>query len=419
MLSDKKTSKLMNYFLIIATLIFSGSYLLVVELPTEWLRLGLVAIFGVYCLYIGKISMKFLPTKYLIVYSVFFFLTLIVNYKTETFTGYVGTLLPLCFAYLVALIVPWDDFKKTYVNVMVVFTIIAVVMYYFGTDFVLKYGKPLQNIQSGKIYYSILVYSYVPATPRNCGFFWEPGLFSTALVYAIILLNQKALSVKSLIYNVILVFGIVSTKSTAGYVLIPIAYVYVFSTRLQRDNKYYKQILIALLVILFIGTLCFIFLDKIIYGLNLENVRVFQKLLRENLIKNPRVIAVQENLKYFTQYFAFGTGRAKGYELMKELDCYDTATAFVMLSRYGICGITYTVMMMHAIKNARNISAISKVLLFMLAFLLVNKEPNYSYVLSWALFFYMLNKEKMYNKKTERLCEITEIKQIEEQQQRD
>lgn len=401
MLDSKRTSKFFDYFLVFATMVFSGSYLLVVELPTIWVLLGLVIVFGIYCLYKRKITLKFLPIKYIVFFVVSFLITYVANHKTDTLGGLVGSLLPIIFACLVVLIVPWDNFKKAYVNVMLFLTIISIIMYYLGSDFMVRYGIPMHHSRQNITYYSIIIYSYAPAIVRNCGFFWEPGLFATALVYAIVLLNQKALTPKSLLYNIIFVCGILSTKSTAGYALIPIVYFYVFTTRLQKNNKYYTQILIALIILLFIGVLCFIFLDEIIYGLNLQDVRIFQKLLRENLIKNPRVIAVQENLKYFAQYFMFGTGYVKGMEFMAGLDCFDTATAFVMLSRYGILGIGYTFMIVHAVKNAGNISMPSKVSLFALLFLLVNKEPNNAYVLSWIFIFYLLNREKVfYNKKS-------------------
>ena len=88
--------------------------------------------------------------------------------------------------------------------------------------------------------------SYVNGLYRNCGPFYEPGLFASFVSIALIINLAKEKKLFNLA-NIIYILTILSTISTGGYmVLMLIIIYYVFS----QDLKLYKIVLIAILPIL-------------------------------------------------------------------------------------------------------------------------------------------------------------------------
>lgn len=119
---------------------------------------------------------------------------------------------------------------------------------------------------------NVILYSVQPASmsiqydflpPRNCGFAWEPGAFAVYLCMAIyinLFMSKSDANSKKRLW--ILVFALLSTQSTTGYI---IALVILFYYFLNRDLNI-MVLLLPLVVILLIAIFSLPFMsDKILF----------------------------------------------------------------------------------------------------------------------------------------------------------
>ena len=115
----------------------------------------------------------------------------------------------------------FKDVCKIFVNVMTLISIISLVGYFLinYTD-ILSFLPIIKN--RNNVAYAIgYIFNYITIIPeRNCGIFWEPGVFATFLIVAILFetcfKQKKANPLKIILFIVC----IITTRSTAGYRII-------------------------------------------------------------------------------------------------------------------------------------------------------------------------------------------------------
>lgn len=200
--------------------------------------------------------------KYIILYSAIFVSLFILHFFfADDFVSslMVGYVIRIFFAYFTIRVIG-VDFGKYVVNIIYFF---AVVSFFFYVPLSLFPG--LQNITTS-LYYNVFkglevypdnfrinIILYTPdywlnwIPPRNAGPFWEPGGFATFLVVAIILnfYETKKMFDKK---NIIFVIALLTTFSTAAYILLSLILVLFF---LSKRN--FRSIAIALPFIIFLS----------------------------------------------------------------------------------------------------------------------------------------------------------------------
>ena len=155
------------------------------------------------------------------------------------------------------------------------------------------------------------IYNYITTVPdRVCGFFWEPGLLATCMVYATILYSSfylKRIRLKDVVILSILMGCCICAKSSAGYVLGVLSIVAIFLRNdRSSDPKGFKKIIQFALFVLMIFVIANI--DAIITILGLSKEYVFSKLISSNLKESLRVMAITNNLEIWAENPFIGVG---------------------------------------------------------------------------------------------------------------
>ena len=239
--------------------------------------------------------------------------------------------------------------------------------------------------------YNYVIYFYPQlwdaSLGRNRGVFWEPGLFATFIIIALVLEVLFAERISKLRVT-ILVITVISTFSTAGILLlIPTAIVYI--DRLSEKSKKQTFILMLLWAVLILMVL---YKDTLINALVSINSDIFGKLLGENNSKVTRLGAPLLNWEIFLSHPIFGAGIGGATTLFQQsklqfLADSQTSTSLFMLAAFGILGILYTVWWIMSILGQKSCSITSRVSLLFIIFAILNKEPHIAILATWLLLF--------------------------------
>lgn len=292
-------------------------------------------------------------------------------------------------------VIPLKEFGYVYIRAIFVIAIISLVGY--GIVNYTSMQLPFISMSSVKedVSYKIgFIYNYLPyQKDRNCGAFWEPGLFSTHLVLAY-LLTLKYKPQKAVLYKAVFLLTILTTKSSAGYCLMILCLLLELTIRFCNGISK-KQTLFSffvIVVVLFIAI--FISANEDIMSTILLGsgsgggvAQIFSKLRIENVFGSQRGNAVSFWLTQFIENPLLG----RGFVEIKEQYIWDTCTSFMFLGGCGILGVTYIVAWIKGIVSIRNINASSKLLIFGIVFVILNKEPHAKILLTWMILFYLMS----------------------------
>lgn len=291
-------------------------------------------------------------------------------------------------AYYIARVFPFEKFVKYYLNVLTVATVIAILGYYLLNYTALLNGLPrmvnVNDVQYGVGY----IYNYiVDITERNCGMFWEPGLFATALVIAMVFELLYKQGKTSMWRMALFVWGIITANSSAGFFLTFLCLMlWVVKGREGRHNNVLFTILYAIVFVM--GVVVILNLDSIIMSTPLRNNEYFVKLLSDNIQQSSRSEAFVHNLKVFGGAPILGVGPEQAAQLATRVS--DTSTSTNLLAIFGILGASYTLFWIWGVAHQKHINVFSKLILIAIFLSIVNKEPHQFMQLSWCVMFYFL-----------------------------
>lgn len=186
-------------------------------------------------------------------------------------------------AYLICTVIPVQDFKQAFVNVLALLAVVSV----FG--FALRYVYPgivkilpiitnTSDYKYGSLLLTTIPHDMLYVTFRNYGIFREPGVYQFFLNLALIFLLEKPDVAKSWQFYAILL-AMVFTFSTAGYILcIAIILVYFFLDRLQIKLETVVPVALGVAAVLFLFS----------RGIIKADSNIFTKLLSSNASTNSR-----------------------------------------------------------------------------------------------------------------------------------
>ena len=281
------------------------------------------------------------------------------------------------------------------INVMVVLSIISLLFMLI----VLFYGKisPISIVSTGNSnveYYNYFIFFYPNLFKnlmfRNQGIFWEPGLYASYLLIALML--EITFSKNIRIWKImILLITIFTTSSTAGIMILPLIILLYIERYIVKTQVSFLLVLITLNIII-IG---YIFKDIIIQYLVIFSPKLFLKLLENGTTKVTRINSPLLNLSIFSEYPLFGAGYLRAteiFELEKAKYYIDaqTSTNFFMLASLGVFGIFYTIWWGKSIFTNKFLSFFSKILIFLVIFIILNKEPHNELLLTWVILFLLI-----------------------------
>lgn len=282
----------------------------------------------------------------------------------------------------------YDYFSKA----MVWITAISLVGYYLVNYTTLLSGLP-RMINSNESEYTVgYIFNYITRMPeRNCGVFWEPGVFAsflcTAMLYEILFSSQKIRVLRIVLYSV----GIYTANSSAGFALWAVC---MLSLLTKRKNSQEVHNLHSVLSAIVFGCALFAIanVDSIISMTIFKNNPYLAKLSSEHIASSERGFAFTHNIGIFAEHPLFGAGFKITDSLMQHYA--DTSTTTYFMSLFGIMGVSYTVFWIIAVSRQKKLNLYSKILVLIVILSIINKEPHGLILFTWCTLFYLLSTER-------------------------
>ena len=297
------------------------------------------------------------------------------------------TLSVILFAYFIVKLYSFRQVLTLYMVLMTITSVLALVGYYLANYTTVLDALPLYT-NGNNIEYAVGgLFNFIKAKPeRNCGMFWEPGLFATHLIIATVIdlvSRRRGSFLRILLFSVCLF----TTTSSAGYALWAICVVLFFARNNKKGKKNKYRFLIAFAFFVLAVTV-FLNLDYIIMNTGLKDNEYIQKLTLENILDSSRVKAMIHNFKSFMSSPYFGVGYVHAMENIRHVA--DTSTSTYLLSVFGFLGGFYTLFIVFGVFRLKKVNILSKFLILAIALIIVNKEPHLQNVFSWILIFYLV-----------------------------
>lgn len=212
----------------------------------------------------------------LLIYGILIVITVLYN-KDWKFSSYLALYMQMIIALLATKIIPVDLFKKIYINIITFLALFSLFFYVIGIVYPeVAFLFPKTDAIASVDYYNVVIYVYQALigyghfllTPRNAGIFWEPGAYQAflniGLIFLLDLVKKDAKNRKnSGMIFITLLFTVISTSSTTGYI---ISLLIILSYRheiLQILNIKKMKDLVFIIVVIVVGIF---FISKQIYS---------------------------------------------------------------------------------------------------------------------------------------------------------
>lgn len=356
------------------------------------------------CLGIGILKLKKIKKDCRVLAGIIFFIMVIqtcIIKERGNFTSYLIYIFLILIAYVISEEISFEQFAHYFVNFMVVITVIALIGYYLSNYTAFTHSWKEQISLNDVVYKGNWLFCYIQSIPeRNCATFWEPGLFATYLIWAIMadILLLKPKRVTQIARFILFSLGIFSAHSTAGYSLwfatIILLVVY-RNEKIGIVKSTWKMVISSIVLVTVI--VCVLNLDTILVVSGLINDPFFSKLTSQALASQSRVLALSHNMKYFFENFILGQGITRAYATAKYV-C-DTSTSTFMMNIFGYLGIFYTIFWIWGVVRQKSINMYTKLIVILIVLSILNKEPHMLFSFTWIILFFLLKK---YNEEKEK-----------------
>ncbi|MCS5422124.1 MULTISPECIES: O-antigen ligase family protein [Psychrilyobacter] len=396
-----------GFLLIIVTLIYNSGYLLITTSKSIGTILMIPTSIILGCMLLKKGFKKKLTIKHIafFYFIIIYVMTFTINAEFSSYKLYITYLLYIVIAFFLSQVISFSNFINYYLKSVKVITLISLIMFFLINVLGISLNFPLIENVNGRIFYNAWIYFYPLYTgyARNQALFWEPGLFSSILIFAIIF-ELKFKRVKTSLINIaIFILGLISAHSTAGIILLIPIFV-LFLDRKYKKGRNIKSIALGILVII-IFLFCYINYENIILMLISQNEEVFGKLLNDGSRKTSRIGAPLINLIIFSKHPIFGVGFGEAtIQFIKLAPNYlvdsQTSTSTFMMAALGIPGFLYTMFWIYGVLILKKTNFLSKITLILIIICILNKEPHQGILISWCILFYLLEgPRKKYSQK--------------------
>ena len=268
----------------------------------------------------------------------------------------------------------FDEVRDAFLSVMTFTTCVALVGYFLVNNTEFLSFLPTVTNANGVEYGMGIVFNYIKTVPeRNCGMFWEPGIFATflavSIVFEVLLKRTKA----NIFHVVLFSIGIITANSAAGFALLPFCLL-LFLSKSKKDKwLYYFGAGIAAFLVLLLP-IVLLNLDSIIQNSFLGDNEYIQKLLTENLKEQSRLRAITHNISVFLDNPFLGAGIRGAEGQIAHVS--DTSTSTYLMSVYGILGASYTIFWIIGVFRQKNLNLITKLLVLLIFFIIVNNKKG-------------------------------------------
>lgn len=385
-----KQNNVFYWILSVVVIFYSGSAVSIISSEYRNSIVYVAAFFFV----LRLLERRFTVSKSIRTMFFFYFVIMIAMTVAATTysTFYLRLFATIYLAYEISERIDCEQFIDIYEKVVQYITIIALAGYFCVNVLGVGSGLPQFVNVNGEVYRGLVFFNFIERLPeRNCALFWEPGLFATALTFALIfeLIYQKK---KNAMRIVLYVAGIITANSTAGYVMLVLLLV-LASLKIQPEQKPIRILLAVVQIAIVIAAVAaFLNLDKILVMSGLSQNAAFAKLMSGTLTESQRGRAIQDSFASFMESPLFGNGAVKIAQGMNYVA--DTATSIYAMSIFGILGCGYSIFYITGVFKQRNINLITRVVLLIIVFGILNKEPHLDLLFTWIFGFFLLKKDE-------------------------
>lgn len=327
-------------------------------------------------------------TIYLWLLLIMVYMPVLYSIKNIRYSFFVGMII-IC-AFGVTEVMSREKFNFYFIKFMVFISWISLIGYlivnFTNITFPFKYYiSPASNTGYGVGF----LFNYLINEPkRNIGIFWEPGLMSGFVAYAI-LIDSMFIGKLSRINKMILLLTILTTGSSTGYViffLILELFLIKYFLDFKKDSRLYYVYLWLVLVIVFFTIFLFLNLDSVISNIPFfHNNRMLTKLLSTNLENTSRIKSITMWIEEFLSAPITGVG----IQGIVADYIWDTSTNFLMLGSFGILGLIYTMMLIRGVFSLDSKPILIKILYLLIILIILNTQPHYKMLISWIYLFYL------------------------------
>lgn len=342
---------------------------------------------------------------YSIAYGAFVLITLfsfIANVNYSNITSTVRFLFVISFAYLFTFNIKFEvfvDYFQKIIKFIIIVSLVGFVYFnYFGYRSInLPTFTNVNDVEyyNGLIYFAIKSFNGYDVTGlyRNIGCFWEPGIFATFILIAIIfeILIKKNFSISNLFLFVI---GLLTTNSTFAYLMLfPITIVFL-------NSKLNSRLIYPFTFLLILFSLVLIFnYDSVLDLLYGWNPIMFGKITEETASFTDRIEAPLINLKIFFDHPFFGAGLGNTEKIFSTLtQGAQTSTSTYFLAAFGISGILHLLFLSIGILKYNLLNVFSRIIILLIILIQINKEPHIYFSLTFIIMFYFLKEASLIKK---------------------
>lgn len=340
----------------------------------------------------------------LVAWAIIMFLNCIFHSATETFYGYFAIFTTPLIAFVIVTSIDQNIFGRMYVRVMFIISIISLAFFYFFqfTPIFELFPTLLGLDQFGDVNekYKGLFFYYRLDPSRNNGPFWEPGIYASFLIFAFLFAHKFVEERrKRLVYYLVFTLTILSTGSSAGYVLLILAMICIVSYKISQNKDSTQRCIYSIVCIILTVVACIAYLnlETLIDTLGLSGNMTVTKLL--DVTENARVTSMSWSWQKFLERPLFGHGIV-GLSLQGGGAETSTTTSLRLMAALGIAGVLFTVIMVIGVFRQKRISFLTKSIFLLIWLMIVNKESQDAFVLHWVLVFYFNSTDDMLCRKS-------------------
>ena len=333
---------------------------------------------------------------FLIVILCFVAASIAVNFSYAAFANSIKFVIVVILANLVSEMISFKSFLSVFFRAMEWIAVFAIACWILIN--IMHFTLPLPELENrnGIIYQvGIIVFQFVGAYQSYpaIGVFWEGGIFSSFLNLAIAFWAAGLVSARK--HDIILlVCAIIVSESTAGILLIPLA----FSPLLFRKTSRTQPIKLCLIIVAV--ALIVLNYSQIVSFLNSVNPDLFSKLLYSDMITtSTRIQSPSANMEIFLSAPLFGRGiSGAGMEYASialastGIDS-QTSTSTFLMAAFGLGGVIILFGWVYGIMQIRDLSVWQRIIILLVLIIILNKETHTVTLFLWCLFFYFLSKK--------------------------
>lgn len=382
----QRLNLIIKIILYIAIFYNSGSFISTCD-TTIGVLLMLLALFLLIGIY-KVINRKFFYIIFILI--IMFFFNIIFTNSYIYLNRYIRLLLIISLAIAYSTKISFKQFVLDYNYIIANITLITIIVYViiniFGKVNWLHFLPISTNVNNVSAYNGGLFIVYTYSYRRLSAFFWEPAVYSTYALLALLyeLYFFKRPRVKNLI---IFILGILISQSTGGIILL--AYVLSFYF-IIKGKKIITKIFWIIILCIGVGIVYINYYTVLDYLI--EKFPIIFSKLDVNLQKDTlvdRSSSALLNLTIFYDNIFFGVGLSNVEILYKKLGGgAETSTNTYFIAAFGLWGIFYSLFYMGSILQQKKLNFLTKIFFIFLITLILEKEPYGFQVIIYIMFMY-------------------------------